>query len=188
MTIHPLPRVKLTYQDYVSLPDDGLRHEVLDGELFMSAAPVPYHQLVVMRLSFQLQGAIGEAGLGLVFGSPPTVQLGEHDILEPDITVLMNDRRQLLTPKKIKGAPNLVIEVLSPSTRRRDRGIKKDRCSSHGVPEYWLVDPDEHLVEQWLLRDGDYVLQGTFAERALARMRARCRDRPAAPLVTVTPW
>jgi Uma2 family endonuclease len=156
--------VKLGWPDYRALPDDGLRHEIIDGEHRVSPTPVPYHQLVVGRLLVQLHLGIAEAGLGLVIVAPLTVQLGEHDILVPDISVLMTDRRHLLTPKKIKGAPNLLIEVLSRSTRRRDRGSKKQSCARNGVPEYWLVDPDEHEVEQWLLRGDDYELAGTFAE------------------------
>src|SRR5262245_29481810 len=117
MTVHPVP-VKLTHADYLKFPRDHKRHEIVAGEHHVSASPIPYHQIVLTRLLIQLHAHIDSRGLGLVLPAPVCVHLGEHDIVEPDLVVLLQDRKHMLTPTKIKGAPSLLIEVLSPSTSR----------------------------------------------------------------------
>ncbi|HRX79906.1 MAG TPA: Uma2 family endonuclease, partial [Pirellulaceae bacterium] len=96
---------------------------------------------------------------------PTDVQLSEHDIVQPDLIIVMEERRLIITPAKIKGVPNLIIEILSPSTAANDRSLKKEIYERASVPEYWIVDPDEHVVEQLVMRDGKYELVGSHAVR-----------------------
>ncbi len=147
---------KLRYEDYARIPDDGLRHEVIDGEHFMTPSPTSYHQLVLQRINIQLFNQIMSTGLGTVFVAPIDVELSEHDIVQPDLVVVLTGNR-IITPTKIKGSPDLLIEILSPSTRDNDRNRKRQSYEAAGVPEYWIADPDEHEVAQLVLTDGKYV-------------------------------
>ena len=159
-----LPAVKLTYQDYCRIPEDGQRHEILDGEHYVNPAPTPRHQTALGRLYVQLYHAVEERGLGLVYVSPIDVQLSDVDILQPDIVVILGEKRWIVTTTRIKGTPDLVVEVLSPSTEKHDRIRKKERFARAGIPEYWIVDSDEQLVEQHILEDGVYHLVGRCAK------------------------
>ncbi len=150
--------VKLTYQDYCRIPEDGQRHEILDGEHFVNPAPIPYHQSVLGELHVQLHAAVQAPGLGRVFFSPIDLQLSEGDILQPDLIVILAEHGHIVTANRVKGLPDLVVEVLSPSTRRHDRIRKKARYAKAGVPEYWIVDTEKHFVEQHLLESGAYRL------------------------------
>lgn len=150
---------KLGYADYVRIPDDGRRHEIIDGDHYVNPAPGTNHQLVSVRLATILQTQIAARGLGVVFASPIDVQLSEHDIVQPDLVIVLNANSTIITPSKIKGAPNLIIEIISPSSSDNDRVEKKDLYERSGVPEYWIVDPFEHTLDQLVLRDGKYQLQ-----------------------------
>lgn len=150
--------LKWTYEDYANLPEDGLRHEIIDGEHFVNASPSTQHQHVSKRLQYQLYTKIELAGLGLLYDAPIDVQLSEFDIVQPDIVIILNENVRKITPTKIKVAPHLVVEILSQSTAGNDRTVKKDLYERSGVSEYWIVDPFEQQVEQWVLRDGKYVL------------------------------
>jgi Uma2 family endonuclease len=157
-------KVKLTYEDYLLFPDDGLRHEIIDGEHFVSPSAVPYHQKVSRRIFVQLYLRIEETGRGEVYYAPTDLHLSEVDILVPDILVLLSPKIGLIGAKKVEGAPDLVIEITSPGTARRDRGIKRVVYERAGVPEYWIVDVEKKAVERHLLRDGKYVPSGSHAE------------------------
>jgi Uma2 family endonuclease len=152
--------VKLTYQDYCRIPEDGKRHEILDGEHHVSPAPSTDHQSVLGHLHARLYAAVQDPGLGRVFIAPTDLQLSEVDIVQPDLMVILQKHLHIITPTKVKGIPDLVIEILSPSTTSHDRQAKKERYRIAGVPEYWIVDPDEHVVEQYLLEGGAYRLAG----------------------------
>ena len=161
---------KLTYADYVKIPSDGRRHEIIDGEHYINGqrhdlvgeesllnpAPSTYHQTVSGRLFFQLFQQIELRDLGSVFHAPCDVQLTEHKIVQPDIVVVVKRRQAIITPTKIKGIPDLVVEILSPSSEENDCILKRAMYQAAGVPEYWIVDPFEHAVEQLVLRDGRY--------------------------------
>ena len=152
--------VKLTYQDYCAIPEDGKRHEILDAEHHVSPAPRTDHQTVLGNLNAQLRAEIQDPGLGRVFFAPTDLQLSEVDIVQPDLIVIMERNLHIITPTKVKGIPDLVAEVLSPSTARHYRETKKERYRIAGIPEYWIVDPDEHVVEQFLLVEDAYQLAG----------------------------
>lgn len=98
------------------------------------------------------------AGFGLLFNAPMDVQLSEFDIVQPDLVIILNENLRKITPTKIKVATHLVVEILSPSAAGNDRTIKRDLYERSGVGEYWKIDPFEQKVDQWVLRDGKYVL------------------------------
>jgi Uma2 family endonuclease len=164
------PTRKLTYADYVKIPNDGRRHEIIDGvhyingqrhdlvgeESLMNPAPSTYHQIVSGRIFFQLFQQIQLQDQGFVFPAPCDVQLSENKIVQPDIVVVLNDRKWIITPTKIKGSPNLVVEILSPSSDENDCVTKRELYQTAGVPEYWIINPLEHTVEQLVLRGGRY--------------------------------
>ena len=152
--------VKLTYQDYCRIPEDGQHHEILDGEHCVSPAPSTDHQSVLLRLGSQLYTQVESKGLGRVFIAPTDLHLSDVDIVQPDLMVILESNLHIITPTKVKGIPDLVIEILSPSTASHDREAKKERYRIAGVPEYWIVDPDEHVVEQYLLEGDAYRLAG----------------------------
>ena len=159
---------KLTYAHYVLFPDDGRRHEIIDGDHVVNPAPSPRHQAVTGKLYRLLCEQIEDPGLGHVFISPIDVELSPHDILQPDLVVVLNEHREIIIPTRIKGTPDLVVEVLSDSTRELDQVRKKSAYQRAGVPEYWIVDPQEHHVQQFLLHAGEYRLAGTHRERLQA--------------------
>jgi len=153
------PKVqRWTYKEYAEIPEDGLRHEIINGEHFANPSPSTQHQHVSKRLQYQIYTKIELAGLGVMFNAPMDVQLSEFDIVQPDLVVILNENVRKITPTKIKVAPHLVVEILSPSTSGNDQTIKKDLYERSGVAEYWVVDPFERQVDQWILQDGKYVL------------------------------
>ncbi|HEX9982452.1 MAG TPA: Uma2 family endonuclease [Thermoanaerobaculia bacterium] len=143
----PDTTTRLTYDDLVHLPDDGRRYEIIDGELFVNAAPVPRHQRIVRILLGRLDRYFEEHGGGEVFPSPIDVVFDNANIAQPDLVVIRSDRANIVEEKNIKGAPNLCIEVLSDSTRRLDEIHKRKLYERSGVDEYWIVDPVLELVK-----------------------------------------
>lgn len=151
------PDLRLGYAEYVLLPNDGNRHEIIEGDHYMNPAPSTYHQTVSKRLQYHLYSRIELEGLGLVFDAPVDVQLSDFDIVQPDLLVLLKATQARVTPAKINGPPDLVIEILSPSTSDNDRHLKRRVFERSGVSEYWIVDPDASRVTQLVLRDGVYA-------------------------------
>jgi len=155
----------LTYEDLVRLPDDGKRHEIIGGQLLVNAAPFLRHQQIVGRLFLGLHRQVQEAGLGVVLFAPVDVELSPHDVVEPDLIVVLKDREHVLHESRIIGAPSLVMEILSPSTARIDRARKRDLYERSGVPEYWLVDPDRNVLEALVLEGERYRHAVACSER-----------------------
>ncbi|MBZ5563869.1 MAG: Uma2 family endonuclease [Acidobacteriia bacterium] len=133
---------RLIYDDFCQLPDDGKRYEIIDGKLFVTPAPYLVHQRVVTRLTSYLAGFVENHKLGEVFVSPFDVVFCEFDVVEPDLLYISKARASVLTPKNVQGAPDLVVEVLSETTAKRDRSIKLKLYGQYGVQEYWVIDPD----------------------------------------------
>lgn len=150
---------KLTYEHYVCIPNDGKRHEIIDGEHYVNPAPNLNHQTISRRFQFQLYSQIELTGHGVVFNAPVDVQLTEFDIVQPDLVVVLTANREILTQPKIDGIPDLVIEILSPSNPQHDRDIKKQLYQRAGVREYWIVDPMQTAIEPYVLKEGKYVRQ-----------------------------
>jgi Uma2 family endonuclease len=150
---NPSTRVRLTYRDILALPDDLLRHELIDGEHIVSPAPGTKHQRALLKLAVALETFLVAHPLGTVFIAPYDVLLSPHDMVEPDLVYISNERaRRQLDEKRLNGPPDLAIEVLSPSTRRRDETKKLQLYERFGVPEYWLVDPEAETVHVHRLR------------------------------------
>jgi Uma2 family endonuclease len=170
MASNPGAHVKLTYADYVLFPDDGKRHEIIDGVHHVSASSNLYHQRVSRRIQFQLYRQVEETGRGEVFDAPTDVVLTDVDVVVPDLMVVMNERSSILGDKYVGGAPDLVVEILSSGSDRRDRVLKAKLYAREGVPEYWIVDPERHAVEQQVLADGEYRLVATCSD-AIAPLR-----------------
>lgn len=159
------PERPFTWEDYLQLPESPLRHEVLDGELVVSPAPGTRHQRLVGRLYLALHEAIQRPGLGEVLLSPFDIKLSRTDVVLPDLLVLLPATAGLLNDTYLDGAPSLAIEVVSPGTGRRDRGLKKARYALHGIAEYWIVDPVENVVDRCVLDGSDYREASEHRER-----------------------
>lgn len=149
-------RIKLTYDDLLTMPHDGRRHEIIDGCHVVNAAPVPRHQLVTGAIYRQLAGAIHDRGRGTVFVSPIDVELSTFDIVSPDIVVLIGDDRGRVAKSRIVGVPDLVVETLSESTRRYDERTKRALYERAGIREYWLVDPGTGEIDRLTLEESTY--------------------------------
>jgi len=148
-------RTRWTYAEFARLPSEGsARHEIIDGELFVTPAPTSRHQRVVSELMIVMGAFVQEHALGVVLPGPIDVLFGEGDYLEPDLVFVASEREGLLSDRGVEGAPDLVVEVVSPSTASRDRGVKLERYRHFGVAEYWIVDPDARSVEVWKLAEG----------------------------------
>jgi Uma2 family endonuclease len=143
---HPRP-ARWTYEEFARLPEDGNRYEIIAGELYVTPAPRPRHQLVLVPLIVQLNAFVAKHGLGRIYPGPIDVLFAEGDYLEPDLVFVRQDRFGIVSDRGLEGAPNLVVEILSPSTARRDRTLKRDRYAFFGVSEYWVIDPEGRTVE-----------------------------------------
>ncbi|HEX7809720.1 MAG TPA: Uma2 family endonuclease [Thermoanaerobaculia bacterium] len=136
----------LTYDDYALIPSDGRRHEIIDGEHYVNPAPNSKHQRVVVNLVMAMAAFVKRHGLGHVYVAPYDVVLSSGDVLQPDVLFITSEREALITDANLQGAPNLVIEILSPSTRKLDQTVKLRRYDRFGVDEYWIVDPESETV------------------------------------------
>lgn len=154
---------KLTYEDYLTLPDDGRRYEILDGDLEMTPAPSPRHQAVSRNLQRLLDRHVTDNRLGSLYNAPIDILLAPTTIVQPDLLFLAAGREQVVTERAIEGAPDLIVEILSPSTARRDRVAKAALYARFGVSHYWLVDPDARTVEIHALAAGSYRLVAAHA-------------------------
>ncbi len=152
----PQHATKLTYEELVLFPDDGRRHELIDGEHFMTPAPSTRHQRTLRELNRLLDAFVRERALGEVFFAPYDVILSTHDVVEPDLLFVSCERAGIVTPDNARGAPDLVVEVVSASSRRQDEVLKRGLYERAGVPEYWLVDPDAETVKVFRSEGGRY--------------------------------
>ena len=159
------PRVRLTVQDYMDIPEeDENRYELIDGELYMAPAPSWEHQKSTIKLSTLLDNFVSDAGMGEVVASPIDVYLSDEDVFQPDIVFISNERLDIIRSDGIHGAPDLVIEVLSPGTERIDRTLKSERYAMFDVSEYWLADPITKTIAVLRARDRVFEQVGVFTE------------------------
>jgi Uma2 family endonuclease len=156
--------VRLTYQDLLRLPDDLMRHELIDGEHYMTPAPSRKHQRAAGNLHLILGIYLREHPLGRVYFAPLDVLFSDFDVVEPDLLYVSREREERQgTERYLAGAPDLVIEVLSPSTRRVDEGAKFRLYERYGVPEYWVIDPITETVRVFRLENGQLQLRDEIA-------------------------
>ena len=161
--VSPKPKAKLTYEDYAKTPDDE-RWELIDGELFRMPSPNFAHQITSMRLASRMDLFVEERDLGIVCAAPMDVVLSDTDTVEPDLLFISKERMGIIARLNIQGAPDLVVEIHSPSTSQRDLTVKRELYARHGVKEYWLIDPEARTVRVLLLDDGDFVEVGVYKE------------------------
>jgi Uma2 family endonuclease len=150
-------RVRMTYEDLLALPDDGMRHELIDGEHFVTPAPSWPHQIVVGNLYRLIAHHVHAHRLGVIFVAPLDVVFTRHDVVEPDLLFFTPEGfKAHVGDRNAEGPPDLAVEVLSPSTRRRDEMIKRRLYERMGVGEYWIVDPEIDAVKVFRLKAGKY--------------------------------
>lgn len=162
-TVPPTRRTGLTYADYCALPDDGLRYEILEGMLVAEPSPRTAHQRFSGNLFAALHGYIRGRRLGAVFAAPFEVILAEKSVVVPDLVFVTRERIGIITDRGVEGAPDLIVEILSPGTARRDRVAKLRLYARHGVRHYWLADPDARIVEAFELVEGAYMVVASLA-------------------------
>ena len=154
----PGERVILTYKDYEALPADGRRYELHDGELSVTPAPSPLHQRILRNLNDVLWQHVKSRGLGEVLFAPIDCILSDITVVQPDLVYLDPTRSRLVSERGIEGPPTLVVEILSPTTTGIDRSTKRQLYARHGVPHYWIVDPEARTIEAYVLSAGGYQL------------------------------
>src|SRR3989304_3734733 len=161
-------KLVLTYQDYLQMPDDRNRRGNLRRGLYVGPAPPPLHQRAVVNLITLLQGYLAQHRGGKLYASPVDVVLSQVDVVQPDLVFVSNDRLHLVTEMSIQGAPDLVVEILSPSTARLGRGRKMDAYAQFGVREYWIADTDARTLEIYRLEGQNLRLTSTSEATALS--------------------
>jgi Uma2 family endonuclease len=165
------PQGSWTYDDYAALPEDEHRYEIVNGVLVMAPAPSPEHQDIVLEIASYLRTHIKLAGLGRVFPAPIDVDLGPKNVFQPDVVVVLNAHLDRVAAKKIVGAPDLVVEVVSPGSGVMDRIAKYAVYARAGIPEYWIVNPLRQTIEVSVLEDGEYHSLGVFHRQDLLPSR-----------------
>ncbi|MEW6379556.1 MAG: Uma2 family endonuclease [bacterium] len=154
MNLHSIKhdnRLKLSYQDYVSFPSDGKRHEIVDGEHHMAPSPEIRHQDISRNLALIIASYLKENNLGKLLYAPCDVILSNWDIVVPDLIFISRENEKVITRKNIRGVPDLVVEIISPASRKYDLGMKKKLYERFGVKEYWIIDPEKERVEVYTL-------------------------------------
>jgi Uma2 family endonuclease len=175
---------KLTYHDFVKFPDDGKRHELVDGVHHVTPSPFTLHQRVVGNLYFLLRLHLETHGGGEVFVAPFDVVFTMFDVVEPDLLFVSDARRHIITDRQVKGSPDLVIEVLSSSTRLQDQGVKLHLYDRSDVSEYWLVDPDSETVQVYRRSNGRLV-RAAHLRASTAVLESRLLAGVSLPLVEI---
>lgn len=175
--------LKFTYEDYALLPEDR-RYEVIDGEVFVTPSPTLDHQDVVLRLARLLAEFVEVRRLGSVYVAPCDVVLSRFDVVQPDVLYVSTARGDILAGRKqVAGAPDLVVEVLSPSTESRDRVAKAKRYATFGVREMWLVDPVAKTIEILVNSEEGFRREALYGEMETVRsMVVPGLEFPAAPV------
>ncbi len=154
-----------TYQDYLNLPDDGRRYEIIEGVLYVTNAPDIDHQFTVMEIAFRMKQFVTERGLGYVLTAPFEVHLSETSRpVQPDVLFIKSEVWPAAGAKFFEGVPALIVEVLSPSTSRVDQSIKFTAYERAGVPEYWIANPKTRSVQVFTLSSGEYAHLGEFTD------------------------
>ncbi len=151
----------VTYEIYAAMPDDGQRYEIVDGAMeMMTPGASMVHQTISRELSFKLLQSCNEDYS--IYYAPFDVILSETNVLQPDIMMIHFSRMHIVTSRGVEGPPDLVVEIISPSSRRRDKIVKMKVYSKHNVPEYWIVDSDLRILEQYRLSGETYELHNLF--------------------------
>lgn len=146
-----------TYQDYLKLPDEE-RYEIINGELFMVLAPNLFHQDISRNLEYLMWNYVREKNLGVVYYAPVDIVLSKENVFQPDIVFVSRDNLGILKEKAIFGVPDLVVEIISPSSIYNDMNVKREIYEKFGVKEYWIVDPANKAIQIFTLESGKFKL------------------------------
>lgn len=162
-----IPKQKmLTYDDYVRLtPPDSGNYELHNGQIIYMPSPIPLHQKLSMRLSSRLFNHVDTHKLGEIFTAPMDVVFNPIDTFQPDIFFLSNERLSLIGDKKIEGAPDLVVEILSPSNNPKEMGYKKVIYEMSNVKEYWIINLKKQILTQYENIEGEFLLRRVFEKK-----------------------
>ncbi|MEW6096509.1 MAG: Uma2 family endonuclease [bacterium] len=165
--LEPIPEAaKITYEEYKLVEDlADKRYEVIGGRLIMTPAPIPYHQRISRKLERILEDFVIDNDLGEVFDAPCDVVLSDTDVVQPDIFFIAKDKAHIITDTYINGAPDLIIEILSPTSTSKDTVIKKRLYLKSKIKEYWIVDPLEKEIQIWHIKGDLYRLIGNYKEK-----------------------
>ena len=158
----PTPSRRLTYADYCLIPGDGMKHEIIDGVHFVSPAPRYIHQRIVVNLVRLLENWARETNQGEILVAPFDILLSDHDVVQPDVLYISDENRGILNEKNAQGAPDLLIEILSPSHPTYDYQLKLSLYQQSGVKEYWIIDPELEQVHVFRLGETDYEQAGVL--------------------------
>jgi len=153
-----------TYEDYCVLPQDFNRHEIIEGDHIVTPSPAIRHQRVSKNLQFLLESHIRSHDLGVLLDAPTDLLLAATSVVVPDLLFIRKDRMHIITEANVQGAPDLVVEILSPSTAAIDRGGKMALYAKYGVPNYWIVDSIQLTLEMYELKEGHYDLGAQFGK------------------------
>jgi Uma2 family endonuclease len=161
--LSPLPGpYRLSFSDWCQFPDDARLYEIIDGELFMTPPPSIAHQRASGRIQFRLTEYLRRTQAGELFDAPVGVRLDDENVVEPDLLVVLSVHAARVGTQVIEGAPDLVVEVLSPGTARHDLGLKRELYARHGVAEYWIVDTQTRSIEVFRLETGLFTRAGLY--------------------------
>lgn len=164
---------RITWRDVLEMPEDGRRYEAIEGELYVTPPPKSRHQWVSARLFGALFDLLVKPGHGMLFHAPTGVEFPDtEEGVQPDLLFLSSERLHIVGEDWVRVAPDLVIEITSPSTAKRDRTVKRRLYERHGVPEYWVVDPEAQQVEVWR-----FAARATQPERCTERVPVRLGER-----------
>jgi len=160
---------KYTYQDYLKLPDDGNRYEIISGDLIMPPAPNTIHQKVALKIEYELLKFNDKEIKGELFHAPYDVVMSDMNVVQPDILFVKTENSGIITDKNIDGSPDLIIEILSPLSRHYDQVQKKETYARFDVSEYWIVDPIKQSIEVYLNKEYEFELKQRLIREGAAK-------------------
>ena len=148
---------KVTWDDLLRFPEDGKRREIIGGVLYVAAAPSKRHQTLLGRLYRTFYDGLEASGWGRVYFAPVDVKFTDEDVVEPDLIAIREDRMHIYEDNPVTEAPDIVLEVISPTSRRYDEVTKRRLYAENGVPEYWIANGVVPSLRLLALRNGEYV-------------------------------
>lgn len=164
------PKKQATYADYLKTPEGG-KFQLIAGEILEMTSPSLYHQEILLNIISEFRHFLLKNKIGKVFVAPLDVYFSDTEVYQPDILILLNESFSKMKENKIEGAPDLVVEVLSPSTAYYDLKHKKSIYEKQGVREYWIVDPIEKTLEIFELQNGKFISTGELSKNEIAKSK-----------------
>ncbi|MBI2882731.1 MAG: Uma2 family endonuclease [Candidatus Methylomirabilis oxyfera] len=159
-------QTKFTYEDYLLFPDDGRRHELIDGDHYMTPAPSTAHQRILLKVAHRIAAHLDRYPLDHLYTAPTDVVLSKTDVIQPDLLFVSSARASLVTSQNIQGAPDLAVEILSEATRRTDEIIKRKLYERFGVQEYWIIDPEIETIKIYRMTAQGYHRVAELSDEA----------------------